>query len=157
MLTTLSNLKDHSPAPAKSGVPDWRLVIVKGDNYAANSGFLLSKISMPTMVGLVVGSFTGRREPLTPVRQSAISLTTQRLASFGGDLKSLSKEIATMAVYAHARLKTFIFAAVERANLKSPHPIMLRITAATERAARQTVSRQYVLSFAGVIQNGGAA
>ncbi|EAU0668880.1 host cell division inhibitor Icd-like protein [Salmonella enterica] len=59
-----------------------------------------------------------------------------------------------MAINAHSRLKTFIFAAVERANLKSSRPVMLHITAATERLARQSASRQYVLSFAGVIQNG---
>ncbi|ECG8607309.1 host cell division inhibitor Icd-like protein [Salmonella enterica subsp. salamae] len=60
-----------------------------------------------------------------------------------------------MAINAHSRLKTFIFAAVERANLESSRPVMLHITAATERLARQSASRQYVLSFAGVIQNGG--
>ncbi|EAA7607643.1 host cell division inhibitor Icd-like protein [Salmonella enterica] len=60
-----------------------------------------------------------------------------------------------MVINAHSRLKTFIFAAVERANLESSRPVMLHITAATERLARQSASRQYVLSFAGVIQNGG--
>lgn len=46
------------------------------------------------------------------------------------------------------------FAAVERSNLKSSRPVMLHITAATERLVRLSASRQYVLSFAGVIQNG---
>ncbi|HCJ6373364.1 host cell division inhibitor Icd-like protein [Citrobacter sp. RHBSTW-00671] len=58
-----------------------------------------------------------------------------------------------MAINAHSRLKTFIFAAVERANIQSSRPVMLHITAATERLARLSASRQYVLSFAGVIQN----
>ncbi|EOX8464856.1 host cell division inhibitor Icd-like protein [Salmonella enterica subsp. enterica] len=156
MLTLHPRLAHHNNAPAQSGVPDWRLVTVKGDNARAKACFLLSKFQRTvSMVGLVVELLTKRRDPLTPVRQSAISLTTQRLASFGGDLKSLSKEIASMAINAHSRLKTFIFAAVERSNLKSSRPVMLHITSATERLARQSASRQYVLSFAGVIQNGG--
>lgn len=157
MLTHHPRLAHHATAPAKSSAPDWRLVTVKGDNARAKACFLLSKYQHTlSMVGLVVELLTKRRDPLTPVRQSAISLTTQRLASFGGDLKSLSKEIASMAINTRARLKTFIFAAVERANLKSSRPVMLHITAATERLARQSASRQYVLSFAGVIQKGGA-
>ncbi|EOF5679941.1 host cell division inhibitor Icd-like protein [Salmonella enterica] len=157
MLTLNPRLAHHNQAPAQSGGPDWRLVTVKGDNARAKACFLLSKFQHTvSMVGLVVELLTKHRDPLTPVRQSAISLTTQRLASFGGDLKSLSKEIASMAINAHSRLKTFIFAAVERSNLKSSRPVMLHITAATERLARQSASRQYVLSFAGVIQKGGA-
>ena len=157
ILTKLTTFIYASSTPAKSGVPDWRLVTVKGDNARAKACFLLSKFQRTvSMVGLVVELLTKRRDPLTPVRQSAISLTTQRLASFGGDLKSPSKEIASMAINAHSRHKTFIFAAVERANLKSSRPVMLHITAATERLARQSASRQYVLSFAGVIQNGEA-
>lgn len=61
-----------------------------------------------------------------------------------------------MAINAPTRLKTFIFAAIERANINSRRPVMLHIVAATERLARQSASRQYVLSFAGVIQNGGS-
>lgn len=157
MLTLQAYLAHHNQAPAKSGAPDWRLVTVKGDNTRAKACFLLSKNQHTvSMVGLVVELLTRRRDPLTPVRQSAISLTTQRLASFGGDLKSLSKEIAFMAINAHSCLKTFIFAAVERANIQSSRPVMLHITAATERLARLSASRQYVLSFAGVIQNGEA-
>lgn len=153
MLTLHPRLAHYNKAPAYSGVPDWRLVNTEGDKPAATCGFLLSKISTPSMVGLVVELLTKRRKPSVPVRQSAISLTTQRLASFGGDVKTSQKEIASMAINAHSRLKTFIFAAVERANLKSSRPVMLHIAAATERLARQSVSRQYVLSFAGVIQN----
>lgn len=156
MLTHHPRLAHHATAPAKSGVPDWRLVNTEGDKFAATRGFLLSKISAPSMVGLVVELLTKRRKPSVPVRQSAISLTTQRLASFGGDVKTSQKEIASMAINVHTRLKTFIFAAVERANLNSSRPVMLHITAATERLARQSASRQHVLSFAGVIQNGGA-
>lgn len=154
LLTKLTTFIYASSTPAKSGVPDWRLVNTEGDKFAATRGFLLSKISAPSMVGLVVELLTKRRKPSVPVRQSAISLTTQRLASFGGDVKTSQKENASMAINAHSRLKTFIFAAVERANLKSSRPVMLHITAATERLARQSASRQYVLSFAGVIQNG---
>ncbi|WP_312633290.1 host cell division inhibitor Icd-like protein [Pseudescherichia sp.] len=156
MLTLHPRLTHHSKAPAYSGVPDWRLVNTEGDKPAATRGFLLSKISTPSMVGLVVELLTKHRKPSVPVRQSAISLTTRRLASFGGDVKTSQKEIASMAINAQSRLKTFIFAAVERANLKSSRPVMLHITAATERLARQSASRQYVLSFAGVIQNGEA-
>lgn len=157
MLTLHPHLAHHAHAPAKSGAPDWRLVNAKGDNNAATRGFLLSEISTSSMVGLVVELLTKRRKfPFAPVRQSATSLTTIGLASLGGDLKSLQKEIASMAINAHSRLKTFIFAAVERSNLKSSRPVMLHITAATERLARQSASRQYVLSFAGVIQKGGA-
>lgn len=156
LLTTTSTLVDHAFAPAKSGVPDWRLVNTEGDKFAATRGFLLSKISTPSMVGLVVELLTKRRKPSVPVRQSAISLTTRRLASFGGDVKTPQKEIASMAINAPTRLKTFIFAAIERANINSRRPVMLHIVAATERLARQSASRQYVLSFAGVIQNGGS-
>ncbi|EOF5149929.1 host cell division inhibitor Icd-like protein [Salmonella enterica] len=156
MLTLHPRLAHHKNAPAKSGVPDWRLVNTEGDKLAATRGFLSSKISAPSMVGLVVELLTKRRKPSVPVRQSAISLTTRRLASFGGDVKTSQKEIASMAINTRARLKTFIFAAVERSNLKSSRPVMLHITAATERLARQSASRQYVLSFAGVIQNGEA-
>jgi len=154
MLTLQLRLAHHTRAPAKSGAPDWRLVNTEGDKFAAIRGFLLSKISTPSMVGLVVELLTKRRKPSVPVRQSAISLTTQRLASLSGDVKTSQKEIASMAINAHTRLKTFIFAAVERANLKSSRLVMLHIPAATERLARQSASRQYVLSFAGVIQNG---
>lgn len=124
MLTHNPRLAHHATAPAKSSAPDWRLVTVKGDNARAKACFLLSKYQHTlSMVGLVVELLTKRRDPLTPVRQSAISLTTQRLASFGGDLKSLSKEIASMAINVHTRLKTFIFAAVERENLNSSRPV----------------------------------
>lgn len=153
LLTSTYALVDHTHAPAKSGAPDWRLVNTEGDKLAATRGFLLSKISTPSMVGLVVELLTKRRKPSVPVRQSAISLTTRRLASFGGDVKTSQKEIASMVINAPARLKTFIFAAVERANINSSRPVMLHILAATERLARQSASRQYVLSFAGVIQN----
>ncbi|MBI0276743.1 host cell division inhibitor Icd-like protein [Hafnia alvei] len=89
--------------------------------------------------------------------ENPASVTTNKeLLTSGSDSHSLLSEIAQMAIDASAHLKTFIFAAVERANLKSTRPVMLHITAATERLARQSASRQYVLSFAGVIQNGGA-
>lgn len=156
MLTHNSNKAYFKKAPAKSGAPDWRLVNTEGDKLAATRGFLLSKISTSSMVGLVVELLTKRRKPSVPVRQSAISLTTQRLASSGGDVKTSQKEIAAMAIYAHLHLKTFIFASLERANLKSSRPVMLRINTATERLTRLNTSRQYVLSFAGVLQSGGA-
>ncbi|ASG53998.1 TPA: host cell division inhibitor Icd-like protein [Salmonella enterica subsp. diarizonae serovar 48:k:-] len=155
MLTLHLRLAHHNQAPAKSGVGIGLPENVKGDNTRAKACFLLSNHQHAFNGGLVVELLTKRRDPLTPVRPICNQFTTNRLVSICGDLKSLSKEIASMAINAHSRLKTFIFAAVERANLKSSRPVMLHITAATERLARQSASRQYVLSFAGVIQNGG--
>ncbi|MCS2166986.1 host cell division inhibitor Icd-like protein [Scandinavium manionii] len=157
MLTTLPKLKDYSSAPAKSGVGIGLPDKAKGDNTRAAACFLLSNILHAFNGGLVAELRKKRRVPFAPVRPICCQFTTNRLVSICGDLQSLQKEIATMAVCVHARLKTFIFAAVERANLKSVRPVMLHITAATERDARQSASRQYVLSFAGVIQNGGIA
>lgn len=155
MTSTTTN--DHNfGASAKSGVPDWSLVKVKGDNTHAKACFLLSKHPHAFYGGLVVELLTKRWEPLTPVRPIYNQLTTNRLVSICGDFKPLSKEIATMAICTQSHLKTFLFAAVERANLKTSRPVMLRINAASERLARLTACREYILSFAGVIQNGGA-
>ncbi|END1362328.1 host cell division inhibitor Icd-like protein [Salmonella enterica subsp. enterica] len=74
----------------------------------------------------------------------------------GGDSFRTHKEIAKMAIDASARLKTYLFAAIDRANLKAKAPVMLRVSADCERSARVQLSGRYVLSFAGVIQNGGA-
>lgn len=144
MLTTLSILKDHLLAPAKSGVgictPECLQAIPD-----APASFLSSA---PTHTKIMV-SWAGepKGSPVSCNAGSAnpVQFTASEFCTSCGEYFSLLQEIAAMAVYAHARLKTFIFAAVERANLKSARPVMLHITAATERAARQTVSRQYVL------------
>lgn len=156
LLTHHPRLAHHNNAPAHSGVPDWRLVKAKGDNYAATSGFLLSKDQH--IYQWWAGCGASKEAPGSFCSGTPIcdQLTTRMIGVFCGGITTLQKEIAFMAINAHSRLKTFIFAAVERSNLKSRRPVMLHITAATERLARQSASRQYVLSFAGVIQNGEA-
>lgn len=68
----------------------------------------------------------------------------------GGGVNRYSMESATMAAtLISARMQfTFLFAAVRRADTAA-RPCMLRTTAETESAARQTLARDYVLSFAG--------
>lgn len=156
MFATTSHLSYSSLAPAKSGVPDWSLVYTEGDNARAKACFLLSKYLHAFNGGLVVELLTKRRKPSVPVRPIRNQLTTNRLVSICGGLMPLQKEIAAMAICAQNHLKTYLFAAVKRSNPNSSHPVMLRISAASERLARLTACRQYVLSFAGVIQNGGA-
>ncbi|ENT4933213.1 host cell division inhibitor Icd-like protein [Enterobacter hormaechei] len=156
VLTNYMRLAHHPRTPAKSGVPDWRLVKAKGDNTRAKACFLLSKHQH--IYQWWAGCGASKEAPGSFCSGTPIcdQLTTRMIGVFCGGFFTLQKEIADMAINTHARLKTFIFAAVERANLKSSRPIMLHITAATERLARQSASRQYVLSFAGVIQNGEA-
>ncbi|MBE4700993.1 host cell division inhibitor Icd-like protein [Citrobacter freundii] len=152
-MTHVAIFTHHIKTPAQSGVPDWRLVKAKGDNYAATSGFLLSKYQH--IYQWWAGCGASKEAPGSFCSGTPIcdQLTTRMIGVFCGGITTLQKEIASMAINAHSRLKTFFFAAVERANLKSSCRVMLHITAATERLARQSASRQYVLSFAGVIQN----
>ncbi|HAU3117757.1 TPA: ash family protein [Salmonella enterica subsp. arizonae] len=86
---------------------------------------------------------------------ASVTTNKEHLTS-GGNSCNLLSEIAKMAIDASARLKTYLFAAIDRANLKAKAPVMLRVSADCERSARVQLSGRYVLSFAGVIQNGGA-
>ncbi|MCK0554765.1 host cell division inhibitor Icd-like protein [Pantoea ananatis] len=80
----------------------------------------------------------------TPVRA-----TTLERGNSGGSCKKLTKEFASMAAIPtspHSEF-VFVFAAVRRCE-RHARVQMLRATAATERAARQLLARDYVLAFA---------
>ncbi|BAN98313.1 phage CI repressor [Plautia stali symbiont] len=80
----------------------------------------------------------------TPVR-----VTTQERRNSGGSCNKLTKETAPMATVLHSPHPqfVFVFAAVRRCERHSS-VLMLRATAADERAARRLLARDYVLSFA---------
>ena len=81
----------------------------------------------------------------TPVR-----VTTHERRNSGGGNNRYSMEVATMAMTltsSHPQF-VFVFAAVRRADLK-PRICMLRTVAGDEHAARLSLVRDYVLSFAG--------
>ncbi|RRW62129.1 host cell division inhibitor Icd-like protein [Pantoea dispersa] len=80
----------------------------------------------------------------TPVRA-----TTHERRNSGGSCNKLTKEFALMATVLHSPHPqfVFVFAAVRRCERHS-RVLMLRATAADERAARRLLARDYVLSFA---------
>ena len=81
----------------------------------------------------------------TPVR-----VTTHERRNSGGGNNRYSMEVATMATTltpSHPQF-VFVFAAVRRADRK-PRICMLRTVAGNEHAARRSLVRDYVLSFAG--------
>ena len=81
----------------------------------------------------------------TPVR-----VTTHERRNSGGGIYRYFKEVALMATTltpSHPQF-VFVFAAVRRADRK-PHICMLRTVAGDEHAARLSLVRDYVLSFAG--------
>ena len=81
----------------------------------------------------------------TPVRA-----TTHECRNSGGSNNRYFKEVAPMATTltpSHPQF-VFVFAAVRRADRK-PHICMLRTVAGDEHAARLSLVRDYVLSFAG--------
>lgn len=111
----------------------------------------------PASMVALTGQPKGWPVPLYAGIATPVSVTTNHERSnSGGDSFSPYKEIASMAVNASTRLKTYLFAAIDRANLKAKAPVMLRVCADSERSARAGLVGRYVLSFAGVIQNGGA-
>lgn len=70
--------------------------------------------------------------------------------NFGGSCNQLTMEVAAMATTltpSHPQF-VFVFAAVRRADRK-PRICMLRTVAGNEHAARRSLVRDYVLSFAG--------
>jgi len=81
----------------------------------------------------------------TPVR-----VTTHECRNSGGGNNRYLLEVAPMATTlapSHPQF-VFVFAAVRRADRK-PHICMLRTVAGDEHAARRSLVRDYVLSFAG--------
>ncbi|ATI64847.1 host cell division inhibitor Icd-like protein [Edwardsiella tarda] len=81
----------------------------------------------------------------TPVR-----VTTHERRNSGGGNNRYFKEVAIMATIltpSHPQF-VFVFAAVRRADRHSPI-CMLRTVADSERSARRSLAREYVLSFAG--------
>ncbi|HBQ2310907.1 Ash-like/host cell division inhibitor Icd-like protein [Klebsiella variicola] len=81
----------------------------------------------------------------TPVRA-----TTHERRNSGGGCIQLTKEVAPMAMTltpSHPQF-VFVFAAVRRAD-RQPRICMLRAVAGDEHAARLSLVRDYVLSFAG--------
>jgi hypothetical protein len=76
--------------------------------------------------------------------------TTHKRGNFGGSCYQLTMEAANMATtlaHSHSGF-TFIFAAVLR-SVPNSRPCMVRTIAACEHDVRQSLSRDYVLSFAG--------
>ncbi|MEP8771932.1 host cell division inhibitor Icd-like protein [Enterobacter bugandensis] len=79
-----------------------------------------------------------------------VRATTHEICSSGGGDNRYSMEVALMATTltpSHPQF-VFVFAAVRRADLK-PRICMLRTVAGDEHAARLSLVRDYVLSFAG--------
>ena len=79
-----------------------------------------------------------------------VRATTHEICSSGGGDNRYSMEVALMATTltpSHPQF-VFVFAAVRRADRK-PHICMLRTVAGDEHAARLSLVRDYVLSFAG--------
>ena len=79
-----------------------------------------------------------------------VRATTHEICSSGGGVNRYSMEVAPMATTltpSHPQF-VFVFAAVRRADRK-PRIFMLRTVAGDEHAARLSLVRDYVLSFAG--------
>lgn len=79
-----------------------------------------------------------------------VRATTHEISSSGGGVNRYSMEVAIMATTltpSHPQF-VFVFAAVRRADRK-PRICMLRTVAGDEHAARLSLVRDYVLSFAG--------
>jgi len=79
-----------------------------------------------------------------------VRATTHEICSSGGGDNRYSMEVAFMATTltpSHPQF-VFVFAAVRRADRK-PRICMLRTVAGDEHAARMSLVRDYVLSFAG--------
>ncbi|MCU7751351.1 host cell division inhibitor Icd-like protein, partial [Enterobacter hormaechei] len=79
-----------------------------------------------------------------------VRATTHEICSSGGGDNRYSMEVALMATTltpSHPQF-VFVFAAVRRADRK-PRICMLRTVAGDEHAARMSLVRDYVLSFAG--------
>lgn len=128
------------------------------------ASFFVSAIRTPAINGLcrtvsmvaLAGQLKGWPVTLYAGIATPVSVTTPyERCNSGGDSFAKYKEIAKMAIDASVRLKTYLFAAIDRANLKAKAPVMLRMCADCERTARVRLAGRYILSFAGVIQNGG--
>ena len=79
-----------------------------------------------------------------------VRATTHEICSSGGGVNRYSMEVAPMATTltpSHPQF-VFVFAAVRRAD-RQPRICMLRAVAGDEHAARLSLVRDYVLSFAG--------
>ena len=79
-----------------------------------------------------------------------VRATTHEICSSGGGDNRYSMEVAIMATIltpSHPQF-VFVFAAVRRAD-RQPRICMLRTVAGDEHAARFSLVRDYVLSFAG--------
>lgn len=144
----------HSPVSAKSdtgiGVPENTIA-----HNTRPACFFVSHSLAHSMAGCVGAEQSAPGSIVSGYANPAQSATSKIGVSGGGLIKT-TMEIAFMAIDASARLKTYLFAAIDRANLKAKAPVMLRVSADCERSARVQLSGRYVLSFAGVIQNGGA-
>jgi len=79
-----------------------------------------------------------------------VRATTHEICSSGGGVNRYSMEIVlmTMALTAAHPEFTFIFAALRRTDATA-RLCMLRTVAGDERSARASLTRDYVLSFAG--------
>ncbi|ELL0751632.1 host cell division inhibitor Icd-like protein [Salmonella enterica] len=79
-----------------------------------------------------------------------VRATTHEICSSGGGNNRYFKEVALMATTLTPSYPqfVFVFAAVRRADRK-PRICMLRTVAGDEHAARRSLVRDYILSFAG--------
>lgn len=95
----------------------------------------------PTSVGPV---------PIVTGISTPVWATTHKCGNFGGSCNQLTMEVALMATTLTQSYPQFIFvfAAVRHADRK-PRICMLRTVAGNEQAARLSLVRDYVLSFAG--------
>ena len=95
----------------------------------------------PTSVGPV---------PIVAGISTPVWATTHKCGNFGGSCNQLTMEVALMATIltpSHPQF-VFVFAAICRADRK-PRICMLRTVAGDEHAARRSLVRDYILSFAG--------
>ena len=96
------------------------------------------------------GQPSGWPVPLKAGYANPVRAATREIGVSGGSFSNYFKEAAVMAIIltpSHPQF-VFVFAAVRRADRK-PRICMLRTVAGNEHAARLSLVRDYVLSFAG--------
>ena len=95
------------------------------------------------------GQPSGWPVPIVTGISTPVWATTLERGNSGGSCKKLTMEFALMATVLNSPYPqfVFVFAAVRRCE-RQQHIHMLRTVAADERAARLSLARDYVLSFA---------
>ncbi len=95
------------------------------------------------------GQPSGWPVPIVTGISTPVWATTLERGNSGGSCKKLTMEFALMATVLNSPYPqfVFVFAAIRRCE-RQQHIHMLRTVAADERAARLSLARDYVLSFA---------